>query len=254
MTDPCGQAGAYFDGELDPAAQAAFLAHLPDCAVCQRDLDDVMQLDLRRPAARVRDATADLAASSSAARRRRWRRAVLSAAPAIAAVVIILVGVRPSPRPDLALRPTRGLEARLSYGDADRHRPLDVNRDRAQVAEPVPARTLADLEERGATDGLAAAYLLAGEDHRAQAVLDALPISPRRDSDLAAVLLGRGEPAGALELADRALEKQPVLWIHDLGFLRAEAEELSIEKLDVFENAFGFNVIRLSQHLGADSN
>lgn len=199
MTDPCGQAGAYFDGELDDASRASFLGHLASCAVCKRDLDDAMQLDLRRPPAHV-------------VARRSWTHRLARIAVPIfaAAAVVVLLVTRSRPAPVLLLGPTRSLEARLSYAGADRHRPLGVERG-GQRAEAIPARTLAELEERGARDALAAAYLLTGAYQQAEAVLDTTPPSPQRDSDLAAVQLVRGAPAVALELADRAIAREPRL-------------------------------------------
>ncbi|HEY6173132.1 MAG TPA: zf-HC2 domain-containing protein, partial [Kofleriaceae bacterium] len=86
MIDPHGKAGAYFDGELDEAGNAAFLEHLASCASCQRDLDDAMQLAVREPGLRaVDDAPAlseprSVTALETPARRR--PRALWIAAPA----------------------------------------------------------------------------------------------------------------------------------------------------------------------------
>lgn len=200
MTDPCGQAGAYFDGELDDADQAVFLAHLAGCAICQRDLDDAMQLDLRRP-------PTPMALRRHPLRRVAW--IALPVAAAAAAVLILAKRPHPAPAPALALRATRSLEARLSYPGADRHRPFDVELGPPSGGEVISARVMAELEERGVKDAVAAGYLLAGEDRRAEAVLTPLPASPQRNSDMAAVQLVRGAPDAALELADRALARLP---------------------------------------------
>jgi len=231
MIDPHGKAGAYFDGELDEAGNAAFLEHLASCASCQRDLDDAMQLAVREPGLRAVDDAPALSEPRSATAletpARRRRRALWIAAPAaLVAAVLLIVLVRRGPAPELALGPTRHVEARLSYALADRHRPFDVELGKSPATELVPPRTLAALEERGARDALVAAYVLAGEDRRAQAVLDAMPAAPERDSDLAAVALARHAPLEALEAADRALAHRPrfapALWNRALALQQLE--------------------------------
>ena len=41
----CEQLGAFVDGELDPAAAAAFRSHLVQCARCQEEMHGLLQLE-----------------------------------------------------------------------------------------------------------------------------------------------------------------------------------------------------------------
>jgi hypothetical protein len=68
---------------------------------------------------------------------------------------------------------------------------------------------MAELERRGDRRGLADAYLLSGDHARARTLLDELPASADRESDLAAAALLAAEPESALTHANRAIAADP---------------------------------------------
>lgn len=135
---------------------------------------------------------------------------------AVAAAAVVLIGVRAVRREheaaavQLALAPTRGVEARFSSRAFDGHRPYEVVRG-AAGREDIPLATLAELDKRGERASLAAAQALRGEVEQARTAILAAPRSPEREADLAAAELLAGHPELALEAADRALEASPQL-------------------------------------------
>lgn len=233
----CARTARYFDGELPPEAEADALAHLATCASCQAELGDLMGLEV----ATTRGA-ADKAAPPAPARaaaRRTWLIAGVGATALAAAAAVAVVATRqadpPRARPDaIALAPERGVEARFSAPAFAAHRRYAV--DRAGPArEAFSLATLAELERRGERAALAAAQASAGELASARRQLEALPASPDRDADLAAVALLEGAPEAALEAADRALAAAPrhaaarwnrALALRDLGLPMVASAEL----------------------------
>ena len=154
------------------------------------------------------------------------------AVASIAAVVALRVSTAPESG-WMAAETTRGLEARLSYTPADRHRPYVPMRGDSEAAHPPPLPAVAALEERGDLEGVAAAYLLGGDPRLADTFLQRLPPSPQREIDRAAVALAMGEPERALQLASSALEALPRspqgLWnralaLRDLGRAQEAAD------------------------------
>ncbi|WAS94005.1 CHAT domain-containing protein [Nannocystis punicea] len=263
MTRRCDDIDRYFDGELEGDARATFEAHLVDCATCQQALHVSMQLQ----AATGPEAAPAAPPISLASRRRRawWAAAPLLAAAA--AIALYLRGPGDEPElghvsegmsqetgaPALTLAPTRGVEARLSFGPADVHREYAVLRAGGPVTgEPIPLSELSRLEQAGELRGLAAAHALRGELAQARAVLLRLGPSPDRNSDLAALALMEGRAEEALALADAALAGAPehlqarwnrALALRELGLLRLAADELDA-LAEVDTPAWGAEAVR----------
>ncbi|MGZ3443856.1 MAG: zf-HC2 domain-containing protein, partial [Polyangia bacterium] len=198
---------AFADGELPADEAEAFRAHLADCAGCQAELRDIMMLAaVTQPLAATATATATGKQPKDAAlppiipvasRRRRVILAVGAALTAAAAVVVIWKMARPEPIV-LAQADKRSLEARLSYGAADRWRPYDLERAGGTAREEVRVDTLARLESRGDWRGLADGYLLGGEPERAAEALAKAGESADVESDRAALALQQHDAAAAL--------------------------------------------------------
>ncbi len=235
----------YFDGELSASEEEQALEHLAQCAQCQAELGDLVGLEValqRKPEATLGAApwrsspaapepsprlpatapeTSTLAAPSSAdevsrARERRTgvRRFLPAAAVgALAAAAAIVFWLRAAPSvepaaPQLALAPSRGVEARFSSPLFAAHRPYEVVRGGAG-REPLSLTTLVELERRDDRMALVAAQALRGEVDTAHEVLQAAPVTAGRESDRAALELMAGRPEQALDAADRALRLDP---------------------------------------------
>lgn len=246
MTEIHEQLHAFADGELPEPEAAAFRLHLAACPQCQKELEDVLQLQgledqlhQEQEAPRGRPTLPlPVRAFRPSWDRRRWG---LLAATAAALLVAVAAGLRL--RPDsgpadlLASADARTLEARLSYQGARAHRPYSVTRSGEPAgATPVPLKLLGDLEERGDFHGLAAAHLLRGERSQAAQALSRAPRTADADADRAAVALSGGALEEALALLDGVLEQQPghgaALWnralvLRELGLhlLAAQAFE-----------------------------
>jgi hypothetical protein len=204
----CERAGEFFDGELAPGEAAVFREHLAACGSCQERVFDAMMLDVAAGEPRPRATTTPVIALDA---RRRLRPVIFAAVAtlAVAATLVLVLRLRPREAPvALALAPTRALEPRLTWPDADRHRPLAVMRGVA-AHERVGHDLLDRLEQRGDARALGAAELLAGDDAAAERALARVTEPADRTSDLAAVALARGDAVKALELADAALQLQP---------------------------------------------
>ena len=214
-----GKIDEYLDGALGADDEVAFLDHLADCAACQDELHAAVQLRDREdqlravapaaPAAGPEAAIAPVRAITS--RRARWLVPTVALAAAAAAAAWIVVNRRATappttPAPTLALAPTRGLEARLSWSGAAGYRSYDALRAGAPAVETLDPRAIAALTERGDCAGVAAAYLLGGELTRADRAYAQCPDSPELLADRAALALAQRDPAAALALTDRALE------------------------------------------------
>jgi hypothetical protein len=232
---------AFADGELPAGEAEAFRAHLVDCAECQAELRDIMMLAaVTQPLAAAAAAAAPAKQPQDAAlppiislasRRRRIFIAVSAALTAAAAVVVIWKMARPEPIV-LAQADKRPIEARLSYGAADRWRPYDVERAAGTAREEVRVDTLARLEAKGDWRGLADGYLLGGERERAAEALAKAGESADVESDRAALALQQHDAAAALVHATRALSLAPghaqaawnrALALRELGLTRVSA-------------------------------
>jgi tetratricopeptide (TPR) repeat protein len=222
---------AFADGELSPEEADAFRVHLGTCAQCQEDLEDILQLQSlggRLAEVEVKEAQAPAPPPEPRTRREpesgrafrpTWSRRRLAAAVALTgslAAVLALVVFRAPGLPgepagqQLALAPTRSLEARLSWDGASAHRPYGVLRSGDErPRELVPLQQLAKLEEAGDLHGLATGHLLRGEGEQAEEYLQRAESSPDVDSDKAVVALSKGELEEALILLDGVLEKHP---------------------------------------------
>lgn len=164
----------------------------------------------RQRAARAEAKARKAAEGGAAGRPARWL-VPAGLLGAVAAAAVVVVGMRVIRREQeeqkvqLALAPTRGVEARFSAAAFDAYRPYEVARG-AAGREDIPLATLAELEKRGDRSSLAAAQALRGEVEQARAALLGAPRSAEREADLAAAELLAGRPEVALEAADRALE------------------------------------------------
>jgi hypothetical protein len=228
MSSPCENVELFVDGELAPEVAETFRQHLPDCARCQREVTDLLQLKLlsRRHAESAR-AESPRAPVIPLFR----RRPVVVAVAALAAAVLVLVGVsllRPAgPRHDvfLAQRPQRLLEARLTHPGADVYRPPAARMMGGGEGAPedLPLEALAWLEREDA-HGLAAAFLVRddpGLADQALRKLEKLKRSPELDNDRAVALLLKGKPEEALRLLEAVLREHPshpqALWNRGLA-------------------------------------
>jgi len=236
MGTPCDNIELFVDGELAPEQAAAFRNHLPDCARCQHQVTDLLQLKLlahRHQEDAEENAPAPLAYVPPPSF---WRRPLVMASAGLAAALLVLGAVRaflPSgPRHDvwLAQRSQRLLEARLAHSGADVHRPPEARMmggdDRP---EELPLESMAWLE-REDPHGLAAAYLVRDEPGLADQALrkleelekrTTLERSPELVNDRAVAMLLKRRPEEALRLVDSVLEKHPrhpqALWNRGLA-------------------------------------
>lgn len=231
MTADCPNLSAFVDGGLPLEDQDGFRAHLASCEVCWVRLHELLQVDvLGRMAfaeeAEVREAasapwpqppTATVMEAPPPLRHPIWTRVGGPALLLVAAAVWTLRIPRDAPASWLTPGPTRPLEARLTYAALDTYRAHVPMRGQPSVAAPLPLRELARLEERQDWQGLAAAYLYAGDPRQALATLRAAPASANRDSDRAvATALGRVGPPEqasldeALALVGRQLKRGEV--------------------------------------------
>jgi hypothetical protein len=235
MTDPCEQLHLYVDGELSPDEQVELELHLATCDACSQELPRLLAL------LSVLDTALDARAQKPAAPRltlvpgagepeviqarptpRRRRPLWFASAALVAAAAAVLLTWRlartPSDAPVVAslapeLRPTRSLEARLSYPGADRYRPLDNMRG-AKSSEAISLDSMSRLDRAKDWHGVAVASLLAGERERAARFFEQAPPGPEVDSDRAALELMDGSDAAlerALTDVDRALAASPNL-------------------------------------------
>ncbi|MBI4509292.1 MAG: hypothetical protein HY698_06625 [Deltaproteobacteria bacterium] len=162
--------------------------------------------------------------------------------PILAAAALAFFAIRRSQAPmpaeqSFALAPKRALEARLSYGPADRYRPYDTARASvASAAQDVPLAVMAHLEAKKDVGALAAAYLLRGEPDHAAGVLEKAPQDPDLDTMRSVVELERGHVEEALVMLDSVLDRAPghvqARWNRGLAL---EALGLSTSAASAFE-------------------
>lgn len=215
MATLCESVELFVDGELPPDEAEAFRNHLPDCVRCQREVANLVQLDLmgqseaERAAAQASSAPPRLAPSPS------WRPLTLVAASLLALVLIgvgVRLGLTPRPQGDLWLArlPQRPLEARLSYPEADRYRPPPSQMLGAgELSKEFPLEEMAALKGRTPL-ALVAAWLVHQDPKQAEKVLQGLdaedyPGDLENYRAVVALLLNR--PAAALGHTAQALEQ-----------------------------------------------
>jgi len=216
MKSDCHNREAFLDGQLDPEQAERFRMHLPDCAECQAELYDLVQLATLAEQARPAGPLLKIAGSS---RRSRVRMVVVGVAAIAAAAAVVLLFksgklLFKSGKEDPVLIEVvsstagRPLEARLTRAEADHFRPYDTSLS-APIAPRLPLRALAELEARGDVVGVSTALALVGEYQRAADLLDRVPPTPDIDSDRAAIAFARGRLEEALILDNAALAKSP---------------------------------------------
>jgi CHAT domain-containing protein len=203
MSDLHADLPRYVDGELEAEAAARFSDHLVACMQCQRELSELVSLDV----------AAARAVGSSAWQRvwealfGRWRVVVSAsagmAALATAASLVMAVELR-----ELRLleSPTRRGEIRLP----DRpHQEPDTVRGTTQEAPPEspepPLLALGWLKWRGDSLGLAEAYLVRGDTQAAKRWLDQAGTGAEALAARAAFDLLAGKSEDAVRDADAAL-------------------------------------------------
>lgn len=245
-TEPHAQHGAvgeYLDGDLDGAAEEAFLDHLAACAMCQRVLHEEIQLRDREEILRemtvgsserrVPLASREVIELPNEVRPPRWRvtwGAGGTLATAAVAVLVLFSLLPPDPVADpvkalaVALKPNRAVEIRLSHPAAAKHRPYDTMRSSGPPSEPIAPAVIAQLDAAHDCRGVATAYVLTGAWHVAEETYRACPAGLDIDADRAGLAVLLGQTEDALELTERVLEVAPdhavALWNRALA-LRA---------------------------------
>lgn len=250
MTTHREMVSRFLDGELSTEEADTFRNHLADCAECQRELHELMQLEALGMALAETQPVVERTGAKVIwlSERRRWRARAVTVAASIAtlaaAAALVLWYVRPqdsAPRlaqvPELpGLGPTRAIEGRLSYAGADRYRPYNVQRAQtAPEAEKIRHAALAHMEESGDLHGMAAAHMLMGSYTLAGAYLDraqqAGELSDDEESDRALLVLMERDPKAALDILDSVLTRSPrhpqALW----------NQGLALEKLGLLHTA-----------------
>ena len=262
----CDELHPFFDGELPADRADAFRAHLGSCEACQRELEDVIQLqDLASDVAQEeRTGPGRVVDFKAAAEKRKPRRTFIAVASGVlAAAAAIAFAVVPRGDADpFGLGKTRSLEARLTHQGAREHRDYDVQRSAGPAATAIPLSGLARMEERGDLHGVATGHLLRGErDQAAQLLAKAKP-SPEVQSDLAVVALSKGAPDEALILLDGVLEERPghpqAMWnrglaLRELGLPLAAAEAFG-EVVKLREPGWAEEAARRAAALSADAH
>jgi len=263
----------YFDGELPREDEPALLEHLAGCAQCDRELEGAIGLhEMLASGPGVRDAeraapdsvarsvpeVASIAGRAPRAGRSvapGWRRyAVAGAALALAASAALVWSLRdrtaPDREPQVALAPTRTLEARFEASPFAAHRPYGVVRG-ATAHEPIALESLAALQRHGETSALVAALAASGDLARAEAVAQTAALSV---ADRAALALAGRRPEDALTLLDGKATTPAARWnaalaFRDLGFRDvARAELLQLAQLG--ERGWSDEAQRLAGALG----
>lgn len=151
-------------------------------------------------------------AAGGRAQQRRWWLGVSGASMALA-LGLLLHGPSGSQghRADLwgTAAPTRPLDARLTRAEVDFHRPHAPD---ARWVTTLPRdyhAVLARMREAGDLHGVATAWLLRGALQASRGLLEQLPPSPERDSDLALIALEEDRPDEALGLLEGVLRQRP---------------------------------------------
>jgi tetratricopeptide (TPR) repeat protein len=228
MASPCDNIDLFVDGELSPEEAETFRQHLPDCARCQQQFSNLLQLKLLEKRHVDRDSAQELPEPTGFAPSMHWKRPALLGAGLLAVVLLAVLAVRQfSPPPlqhdvFLAKRPQRPLDVRLCVPGADLHRPPAAKpMALEEVSEELPLKALAELQEAQDFKALVAAYLVHGVPDLAAKYLEKLDDSPNSQSLRAATLLLQGKHEEALRHTTQALEKDPrhpqALWNRGLA-------------------------------------
>jgi hypothetical protein len=234
----CESVYAFIDQELGLSEAEEFRLHLVKCESCHARIVDAWTIDsvARRVMGPVKKAQA-----AGEGFPLRWRLVPAGALAGVAAMAVAVVSnlysasrqVDPAVYAPFAYRIAEG---RLTTPDADLYRRYESPAKKATLGEgPVsplpPLVELSKLEKRGEYLGLAAAFLQRGKAKDAMDFADQAGASARSDSDKAAIYLFQAKPDEALELADRALSKQPDLvqakWNRALALRELEALALA---------------------------
>jgi tetratricopeptide (TPR) repeat protein len=241
MTSHCDKVQLFVDGELPPDQAEAFRLHLPDCAKCEQEVAELMQLNFLAESSMLESASREPVQARRPAPRARWRWPAMGAAASLAATLAVLVvRISVAPQKDVWLveREYRLLEARVSHPIADQHRNRPVMMGDKEAGTKLSHEDMAKLEESD-PHGLVAAYLVradAGLAKWALAALNGMEPSPDLDSDRAVALLIRREYEKALRLLDAVLAQDPAhpqaLWnrglvLRDLNLPLLAAEDFS---------------------------
>ena len=250
MGRPCDDLKPFMDGRLSVQRAEAFRQHLPDCAHCQREFADFLQLELLASPSEEGDDHWGEGLSSPRRGPRGWPLAAAGSCLLVLLLVFggVLLQRSAAPAEDiwLARSPTRLLSARLSHPEALQHRPLrDTPMGTSAASEELPYAALDALKRKKDLQGQATVFLLRGdpgEAQRALSLLGLLAASPEVDSDRAAALLLVGRFEEALARADAALSARPgyapALWNRALalvelglpGFALQNFEEVAEQK------------------------
>jgi hypothetical protein len=219
----------YLGGTLDASEEAAFLDHLAECAECQAELHDEVQLRDREDALpktrTARSCEATPARAPVSARPHRVRRIAAGAMSAALAASLVFLLWPPTPI-TLASRPTRVYEIRFSYPGAAGYRPYDTLLGSVTPSEPVEPSVIARLDRAGDCQGVAAAYVLSGELVHAEERYRHCAPSADLDADRAGLAVLRHDYDTALDLTEAVLDVAPnhpvALWnralaLHGLG-------------------------------------
>lgn len=216
MAAPCERLERFADGELAAEEAEAFRQHLADCARCQVELENLLQLKMRLALHVERHPSTP---ALPAPRKVFTRWPVMAAGLACAALVLVAVFLAPRSRqgdPWLMAEPQRRLEMRLALAEADRHRPPASRKMGTgdAPASKLPLEQLAAFERDGDAAGLAAALLARNDKSladQALSYLEPLPATPENETHRAVALLMKAEPEEALRHLDRALAQAPTL-------------------------------------------
>lgn len=244
MASLCDDVELFVDEELPPERAEAFRNHLPDCARCQREVANLLQLDMLGQSYLEQVEAQAPAEPPRLAPSARWRSpALLVAVPLLVALVAVVLwpSAPATLESDVWLDqlPQRPLEARLSYRKADRHRPPPSKPMGASESSKGPLLRDMAVLERSDPQGLAAAWLVHGDPKRAEEVLQRLE-EQGPSTDLAnyraVVSLLKDKPEEALRHLSRALELDPhhpqALWNLGLALDRLELPLLAARTFD----------------------
>jgi uncharacterized protein YjiS (DUF1127 family) len=243
MARPCDNVELFVDGELPPEEAEVFRQHLPDCTRCQKQVAELLQLELLGELHATQAAKQEAAESPRPRPAPLWRRPALLLTTALAAALALMVAVRllPLTRSDVWLEeiPQRPLEARLSYSEADRYRPLGAKMmGSGGSAEKSSQSGMGQLEERNPR-AFVAALLVRGDRNRADQALEKLKElehSPDLENERAVALLLKSRSEEAIRALAGVLKEQPhhpqALWnrglaLRDLGLHLAAARSFA---------------------------
>lgn len=224
MSDPHADLPRYADGELEAGAAGRFQDHLVACGRCQRELRELVCLDV----------AAARAVEAPARGRARWRvpasMAAGVAALAAAASVLMAVELR-----DLRMlrSPARQVEVRIPNQP---HQRFEPSRGGQESPPEPPLLALGWLRWRGDEQGLAEAYLLRGQTQEAERRLGRAKPGPDALAARAALDLLAGRPEEAVRHADEALRldrgSSTALWNRALALRALQLPLVAAQSFD----------------------